>query len=310
MAYAKLSSSLLARNEAPGAPGIALVPPRREEAGLLADHLKALKLPTFLREYEELAQQSAAEGLDHAGYLLRLAERELAERHRRRVDRLIRRARFPALKSLDDFDFTAIPSLDKGLVLELARCEYVARRENVIAVGSHGTGKTHLAIGLGLAACRKGLRVGFVTAASLVNELVEARAERQLVRLERWLDACELLIIDELGYAPLPPAGAELFFEVVSRRCERGSMIITSDLPIDEWIGIFGSDRLTSALLDRLSWHLHIIEMNGESYRLEHGYRHPPGPAGNETEAAPTPLSTVTRLARDVMRLAADRDTP
>jgi DNA replication protein DnaC len=133
---------------------------------LLAHHLKALRLPTFLREYDKLARQCAAEGVDHSRYLLRLAELEMIDRERRTVERRIKEARFPAVKSLDSFDFTAIPSLNKTLVLELARSEYVARRENVIALGNSGTGKTHIALGLGLAACQKGLAVGFTTARS------------------------------------------------------------------------------------------------------------------------------------------------
>ncbi len=181
---------------------------------LLAHHLKVLKLPTFLREYDKLAQQCAAEGVDHPRYLLRLAELELIERERRMVERRIKEARFPTVKSLDSFDFTAIPSLNKTLVLELARCEYIARRDNVIAVGNSGTGKTHIAIGLGLAACQKGLSVGFTTAAALVHELIEARDEKRLLRLQRQLAAHKLLIIDELGYVPLSTTGAELLFEV------------------------------------------------------------------------------------------------
>ena len=154
---------------------------------LLAHHLKALKLPTFLRDYDKLARQCAAEGADHAGYLLRLAELELLDRDRRMVERRIRQARFPAVKSLDSFDFAAIPSLNKLLVLELARCSYVARRENVIALGNSGTGKTHVALGLGLAACQKGLPVGFTTASALVHELLEANTERRLLRLQKQL---------------------------------------------------------------------------------------------------------------------------
>jgi DNA replication protein DnaC len=170
---------------------------------LLAHHLKALKLPTFLREHDKLARQCAAEGVDHTAYLLRLAELELLERERRTVERRIREARFPAVKSLDSFDFAAIPSLNKMLVLELARGEYVARRENVIALGPSGTGKTHVALGLGLAACQKGLPVGFVTAAALVHELLEARDERRLLRLHARLTGYKLLIVDEIGYVPL-----------------------------------------------------------------------------------------------------------
>jgi DNA replication protein DnaC len=235
---------------------------------LLTHYLKALKLPTFLREYEKVARQCAAEGVDHIRYLLRLVELELIERERRTVERRIREAKFPAVKSLDSFDFLALPSLNKPLVLELARCEYVARRENIIALGNSGTGKTHIALGLGLAACQKGLSVGFVTAAALVHELIEARDEKRLLRYQRQLSAHKLLIIDELGYVPLSQTGAELLFEVFSQRYERGSTIVTSNLPFDEWTSIFGSERLTGALLDRLTHHVHILEMNGESYRL------------------------------------------
>ncbi len=240
---------------------------------LLAHHLKVLKLPTFLREYDKLARQCAVEGLDHVRYLLRLAELELIDRERRVVERRIKEARFPAVKSLDSFDFTAIASLNKTLVLELARSEYVTRRENVIALGNSGTGKSHIALGLGLAACQKGLSVGFVTAAALVHELLEARDEKRLLRLQRQLASYKLLIIDELGYVPLSPSGAEMLFEVFSQRYERGSTIVTSNLPFDEWTSVFGSDRLTGALLDRLTHHVHILEMNGDSYRLAQSKR-------------------------------------
>ena len=240
---------------------------------LLAHHLKVLKLPTFLRDYDKVARQCAAEGIDHARYLLRLAELELIDRERRMVERRIKAARFPAVKSLDSFDFKAIPSLNKMLVLELARCDYITRNENIIAVGNSGTGKTHIALGLGLAACQKGLTVGFITASALVHELLEARDEKRLLRLQRQLAKYRLLIIDELGYVPLSPTGAELLFEVFSQRYERGSTIVTSNLPFDEWTSVFGSERLTGALLDRLTHHVHILEMNGESFRLKQGRR-------------------------------------
>ena len=222
---------------------------------LLAHHLKTLKLPTFLREYDKLARQCATEGADHVRYLVRLTELELIDRERRMVERRIRQARFPAVKSLDSFDFKAIASLNKMLVLELARCEYVERRENIIALGNSGTGKTHIALGLGLAACQKGLSVGFLTAAALVHELMEARDEKRLLRLQKQLAKYHLLIIDELGFVPLSKTGAELLFEVFSQRYERGSILVTSNLPFDEWTEIFGSERLTGALLDRLTHH-------------------------------------------------------
>ena len=178
---------------------------------LLEHHLKELRLPTFLREYRKLAAQCAAENVDHPDYLLRLSELELIDRHQRMVQRRIRAARFPAVKSLDTFDFLAIPSVNKQLVMELARCEYIEHRENVIAVGNSGTGKTHVALGLGLAACQKGMSVGFTTAAALVHELMEARDDRRLLNLQRQLARLRLLIIDELGFVPLSTTGAEAF---------------------------------------------------------------------------------------------------
>ena len=240
---------------------------------LLAHHLKALKLPTFLREHDKLARQCAAEGVDHTTYLLRLAELELVERERRMIERRLREARFPTVKSLDSFDFAAVPALNKMLVLELTRGTYLEQRENVIALGPSGTGKTHVALGLGLAACQRGQAVGFVTAAALVHELLEARDERRLLRLHARLTGYKLLIVDELGYVPLSPSGAELLFEVFSRRYERGSVLVTGNLPFDEWTSVFGAERLTGALLDRLTHHVHILEMNGESYRLAQSKR-------------------------------------
>ena len=154
---------------------------------LLHHHLKKLRLPTFLAEYEKLARRCAAENIDHIRYLLRLSELELIERERRMVERRIKAAKFPAVKSLDSFDFKAIASLNKALVTELARCEYIERRENIIALGPSGTGKTHIALGLGLAACQKGYKVRFITTAALVHELIEARDEKRLLRLQKQL---------------------------------------------------------------------------------------------------------------------------
>jgi len=253
---------------------------------LLAHHLKALKLPTFLSEYDKVARQCAEEGVDHTRYLLRLAELELIDRERRLVERRIKQARFPTVKSLDSFDFMSIPSLNKSLVLELARCEYIDRRENIIALGNSGTGKTHIALGLGLAACQKGLTVGFTTASALVHELMEARDERRLLQLQKRLVGLKLLIIDELGFVPLSKTGAELLFEIFSQRYERGTTLITTNLPFDEWTDVFGSERLTGALLDRLTHHVHILEMNGDSYRLKQSKQR-----GQATSQAPEQTS-------------------
>jgi DNA replication protein DnaC len=236
---------------------------------LLKHYLKQLKLPTFLAEYEKVAQECAQSGVDHIRYLLRLAELELIERERRMVERRIRAAKFPVVKGLDSFDFAAIPTLNKMLVTELARGEYILRRENVIALGNSGTGKSHVALALGLAACQRGMSVGFTTAAGLVHQLMEARDEKRLLRLQAQLAAHKLLIVDELGYVPLSPTGAELLFEVFSQRYERGSILVTSNLPFEEWTSVFGSERLTGALLDRLTHHVHILELNGDSYRLK-----------------------------------------
>jgi DNA replication protein DnaC len=235
---------------------------------LLSHYLKTLKIPTFQREYQKLARLCATEDVDHVGYLTRLSEREMIERDRRKVERRIKAARFPVVKSMDSFDFAAIPKLNKMQVLELARCEWIERRENVIALGPSGTGKTHVALGLGLAACQKGISVGFTTAAALVSEMMEARDERRLLRFQKQMAAYQLLIIDELGFVPLSKTGAELLFELISQRYERGATLITSNLPFDEWTETLGSERLTGALLDRITHHVNILEMNGDSYRL------------------------------------------
>jgi len=236
---------------------------------LLEHHLKALRLPTILREYDNVAQQCAAEDVDYPRFLLRITELELLDRERRATERRVRQAKFPVLKSLDSFDFLAIPSLNKAMVLELARSEFIVRRENALLLGNSGTGKTHIALALGLAACQKGYRVRFTTAAAMVHELIEAKDEKRLLRYQKQMAAYELLIVDELGFVPLSKTGAELLFEVFSQRYERGSTMVTSNLPFQEWTEILGSERLTGALLDRLTHHVHILEMNGDSFRLK-----------------------------------------
>ncbi len=176
---------------------------------LLDAHLKALRLPTFLREYDKVARHCAQEGLDCPRYLFRLCELELLDREQRAIERRIKAAKFPVVKSLETFAFRAIPSLNKRLVLELTRAEYLDRRENVLALGNSGTGKTHLALALGLAACQKSYRVRFTTAAALVNELLEARDDKRLLRFQKQLAKQDLLIVDELGYVPLSKTGAD-----------------------------------------------------------------------------------------------------
>jgi DNA replication protein DnaC len=236
---------------------------------LLEHYLKQLKLPTMLREYPKLAEQCAQEGVDFQRFLLRLVEAEMLDRDRRATERRIKAARFAVVKSLETFDYLAIPSLNKRLVLELARCEWIERQENVLCLGNSGTGKTHIALALGLAACQRGVRVRFTTAAALVNELMEARDEKRLLRFQKNLLRQELLIVDELGFVPLSKTGAEMLFEIFSQRYERCSTLVTSNLPFAEWTEVLGSERLTGALLDRLTHHVHILQMNGDSYRLK-----------------------------------------
>jgi len=200
---------------------------------------------------------------------LRLVERELIDRERRATERRIKEATFPVLKTIESFDFKVQPSINEPLVRELLRCEYLTKKENVLLVGNAGTGKTHLATALGFAACSQGKRVRFYTTTGLVTQLLEAREERTVQRLLKQLDRQDLIVLDELGYVPFSKAGAELLFDVVSRAYERTSLIVTTNLPFEQWTEVLGSERLTGALLDRLTHRVHILEANGTSYRLQ-----------------------------------------
>ena len=173
------------------------------------------------------------------------------------------------IKTIESFDFKVQPSINEPLVRELLRGEYMAKKENVLLVGNAGTGKTHLATALGFAACSQGKRVRFYTTTGLVTQLLEAREERTLQRLLKQLDRQDLVLLDELGYVPFSKAGAELLFDVVSRAYERTSLIVTTNLPFEHWTEVLGSERLTGALLDRLTHRVHILEANGISYRLQ-----------------------------------------
>ncbi len=241
----------------------------RKSTVLLEHHLKQLKLPTILKEYPLLAKSCSQEKCDYPTYLLRLCEKELADRQRRAMDRRIKAAKFGMLKTIDSFDFKSQRSVNEPLVRELLRCEFVDNNENVLLIGNSGTGKTHLATALGFAACCQGYKVRFFSCTALVTQLLEAREDRQLQRLLTQLQKQDLLILDELGYVPFSKAGSELLFEVVSRAYERQSLIITTNLPFESWTEVCGSERLTGAMLDRLTHRVHIIEANGASYRLE-----------------------------------------
>jgi len=240
---------------------------------LLKHHLKALKLPTIHAECEKVANRCAQDNVDHLGFLLQLCELELIDREKRAADRRLKAAKFPNLKTLDTFDFTAQPSLNRALILELMRCAYVDNRESVILLGNPGTGKTHIATALGVEACGRGKRVQFWKITELITHLIEAREERQLARMKKQLARLDLLILDELGYVPTSKLGAELLFDVISTAYERTSLIVTSNLPFENWTEVLGSERLTGATLDRLTHRCHILEATGESYRLQDARR-------------------------------------
>ncbi len=251
---------------------------------LLKHHLKALKLPTMTAECEKVAGRCAKENADHLSFLLQLCELELLDRERRAAARRLKAAKFPTLKGLDSFDFATAPSVNKPMILELMRCEYVDRRENVLLIGGSGTGKTHLATALAAEACARGKRVRFYRVTELATQLLEAREERQLTRLKSQLAKLELLVLDELGYVPASKVGAELLFDAISRAYERSSVIVTTNLPFEEWKEVLGSERLTGATLDRLTHRCTIIETGRESYRLRDARRPRRGPAASPAE--------------------------
>jgi DNA replication protein DnaC len=252
---------------------------------LLKHHLKALKMPTMNSECEKIAARCAQENVDHLGFLLQLCELELLDRERRAADRRLKDAKFPTYKTLENFDFAAQPSVNKPLVTELLRCAYIEARENVLLVGNTGTGKTHLATALAVEACGRGKRVRFWGMTELITQLMEAREERVLGRMKKQLAKLDLLVLDELGYVPASKLGAELLFDVISTAYERTSLIVTTNLPFERWTEVLGCERLTGAALDRLTHRCHIIECNGDSYRLKDAKRRrrsggPPGDPG------------------------------
>ena len=235
---------------------------------LLKARFRQLHLPTMGAEFEKLARDAAATNQTFVEFLLRLTELELAARDAGAVARRIKQAGFPVLKDFDTYDFTALPGLSKPKVLELTRREWIDQKFNCCLIGGQGTGKTHIAIALGQAACRAGVKVAFFTAAALVSELEKAQKQYTLDRLLRQLQRTPLLICDELGYISLSRGGVELLFRVFAERYERASVLVTSNLPFSEWNQVFQGERMTGALVDRLTHHCHIFEMNGESYRF------------------------------------------
>jgi DNA replication protein DnaC len=236
---------------------------------LVQHHLKRLLLPAIGRQYKKLAQEAAQQNHSYEDFLLRLLELEVAQREERSQQRRVTQARFPYVRTLDQFDFTAAPWVNKGKVLELAKGEYVTQKENVVLIGNMGTGKTHTAIALGLLACRQGKRVRFVTATGLINELVDAQEQHTLGKRLAQLQKLDLLIVDEVGFVPFTPDGARLLFQVCADRYLRGSLLLTTNLEFGRWVEVFGDERMTGALLDRLTHRCHAIEFNGDSFRFK-----------------------------------------
>jgi len=239
-----------------------------ETTMLLETYLKRLRLPTFLQNYGKFAEDAAQSKLSYDRYLLALADQEVAQRDENRRMRHIKAARFPVLKELADFDFSSVPGLNKQRVLELARGGYLNKAESIIMVGNPGLGKTHVATALALAACRQGHRVRFYNAAGLVNELIQAQNEHQLSKFLAMALRHRLIVLDELGFIPFSSTGAQLIFQFCSTLYERVSTIVTTNLRFADWTQVFGDERLTAALLDRLTHKAHILEFTGESFRF------------------------------------------
>lgn len=235
---------------------------------LLEHHLKSLRLPTFLDNYGKVGQDAAKASLPYDRYLLALTEQEVLSRERNRIARCIKMARFPVMKELADFDFSAIPSLNKQQILEMSQGQYIERREPIVMVGNPGLGKSHIATALALAACRQGRKVRFYNVAGLVNDLTVAQDEHRLSKMLSSILKHDLIVLDELGFIPFSASGSHLIFQFCSTLYERVALIVTTNLRFGDWTQVFGDEQLTAALLDRLTHRAHILEFVGESYRF------------------------------------------
>jgi DNA replication protein DnaC len=254
---------------------------------LLESHLKTLRLPTFVKEYAKAAKQSGERGDSHEAFLEHLAELEVNQRESKASTRRLKQAAFPVEKDLSGFDFTAVPGLNKKKVMDLFTCRFIEEKASVVLLGAPGVGKSHLATALGRDACRKGYRVRFFTASHLVNTYLEAREQRQVMRLESKIRKADIIIVDELGYLPMDTRGAEHLFGFFSQCYEQVSLIVTTNLPFAEWPSIFAGDaRLAGAVIDRLTHRVHIVEIAGESYRLKQSLK---AKEGGETKTAAKP---------------------
>jgi DNA replication protein DnaC len=236
---------------------------------LLIENLKILKLSTMIRNLESHLRQAKQDMPGYDEFLLNLTEVEVQVRKENGRKRRLGEAKFPLQKPLETFDFEAATGLDARLIKELSSCEYVKKPRNVIFMGKSGTGKTHLATGLGMEACRHGIRTRFITGCGLANELIEARDEKLLGRAVKRYAGYGLLIIDELGYVPFSKEGAQLIFQILAERHERKPVMITTNMGFGDWTQIFGDPSMTAALLDRITHKAHVINCSWESYRLK-----------------------------------------
>ncbi|MFI8711670.1 IS21-like element helper ATPase IstB [Brevibacillus brevis] len=241
---------------------------------LLETYAKRLRLPTIKKCYKEIAHDALERQIPYEDFLLALLEQEVMQRDANQIALRMKQAKFPSMKTFDQYDFSCIPSLNKPKILQLARCEYIEKAENVIFIGNSGTGKTHLSIALGMEACRHGFTVQFWTAARICNELMEAQTQKRLLQLEKQWMKVDVVILDEVGFVPLSKAGAELLFQFYSARYEKGSMILTSNLDFANWTQVFKDEQMTAALVDRLTHRSHVFAMNGDSYRFKQSLKH------------------------------------
>lgn len=233
---------------------------------LLELYLNKLRLTAIASQYSNVIDKNNKS--DIVTVLTKLFELEVQTREEKAIERKLKGASFPKIKTLDSFDFAKLPKLNKQKILDFANCDFVDKAQNIIMLGNAGTGKTHLAVSLGVAACQKNIAVHFTSAAKLANDLMEARDELALSKIHNKLAKYKLLIIDEIGYVPLSTASAELMYDIINQRYETSSLIMTTNLPFSDWVQVFKSDKLTAALLDRITHHSNIIEMNGDSYRF------------------------------------------
>lgn len=235
---------------------------------LLDSLLKGMRLPTVGHNYRSYAREARESGASYEQFLLRLMEDERHQRDANQLKRRLKAAHFPQMKDLESADLNQWPGLNAMVIKDYAECRFIDANENLIFLGKHGTGKTHLAIALGIEGCRNGYRVAFHTAADLANQLIEARDEKHLKNTLKRLQKLDLLIIDELGYIPFSRQGGQLLFQVISDRYERGAIIFTSNLPFGDWNQVFGDANLTAALLDRIAHHGHVHQFTWESIRF------------------------------------------